>query len=65
MIFLEVGNIGSLIALIIFIFFGIPIILFFVGLSILKKHPKAGKLLMIISGLFLIISLGVCGSMMK
>jgi len=42
----------------------IPIVMLIVGIVQLKKHPKRGKTLMIIAGIWLTIGLGFCGSMM-
>ena len=53
------------IVLIGFLFIPITIILFLVGLGLLiAKKYKAGKMLLIISGCCLVVSIGACGSIM-
>jgi len=42
----------------------IPIVMLIFGIAQLKKHPKRGKTLMIIAGIWLIVGIGFCGSMM-
>ncbi|MEO6346602.1 MAG: hypothetical protein ABIO60_01710 [Aquaticitalea sp.] len=46
------------------IMFGLPLILAIIGLRNRKKNPKASKVLFIVAGVYLLISLGICGSMM-
>jgi hypothetical protein len=46
------------------IMLGVPLILTIIGISCRNKHPKTSKVLFIIAGVYLLISLGVCGSMM-
>ena len=64
MIYLEVGNLDGLIWLILAIMFGPSLMLFLIGLAVLKKHKKAAKILFILAALYQLISLGICGSMM-
>ena len=64
MIALEVGNLDGLFVLIFLIMAGPPIVLSIVGFSIRKSYPDAAKVLYILAGLYLIIGLGLCGSMM-
>ena len=61
--FLEVGNLDGLLVLIIAIMFGPAILLAIIGFAVLKKHKKAAKVLFIIAAVYVIISLGICGSM--
>lgn len=46
------------------IMFGVPIILALIGLSYRNKNQKISKVFFILAGVYLLISLGVCGSMM-
>lgn len=64
MIYLEVGNLDGLIWLILAIMFGPSLLLFLIGLAVLKDHKKTAKILFILAALYLLISLGICGSMM-
>lgn len=64
MTLLEVGNLDGLILLIVAIMFGPAILLAIIGLALLKKKKKAAKVLLILAIVYLIISLGICGSMM-
>ncbi|PIA78936.1 hypothetical protein BFR04_05290 [Gaetbulibacter sp. 4G1] len=57
-------NLDGLIYLIIAIMFGPAILLTIVGFAILKKNKKAAKVLFILAAVYVIISLGICGSMM-
>ncbi|TDT46277.1 hypothetical protein CLV90_0324 [Maribacter spongiicola] len=62
---LEVGNLDGLVVLIFLIMFG-PALLFIIIGAILfyNKKKKAGKVFMILAGVYCLISLGICGSMM-
>lgn len=60
----NLDGLGILILMILFIGFGIPIILAIIGLSFhLKKKKNTAKVLFIIATIYILISLGVCGSM--
>jgi len=62
---LEVGNLDGLVAMIFLIMFGPAAVLFIVGIILLSKgKKKAGKILMILAGVYLLVSLGICGAMM-
>jgi hypothetical protein len=65
--FLE-GNMDGLAVLvfgILFVGFGIPIILAIIGAAKwFNNKKKTAKVLFIISGIYLLISLGICGSLM-
>lgn len=63
MAFLEVGNLDGLLVLIIAIMFGPAILLTIIGFAVLKKHKKAAKVLFILAVVYVIVSLGICGSM--
>jgi hypothetical protein len=62
MILLEVGNLDGLFQLIAAVMFGPSIILAIIGLMLLKKYKKAAKVCFILAVVYLVISLGVCGS---
>lgn len=62
--FLEVGNLDGLILLIVAIMFGPAILMAIIGFAVLKKNKKAAKVLFILAAVYVIISLGICGSMM-
>jgi hypothetical protein len=61
---LEVGNLDGLVALIVAIMFGPAILLAIIGFAVLKKNKKAAKTLFILATVYVIVSLGICGSMM-
>ena len=62
---LEVGNLDGLFILILAIMFG-PALLFIIIGAVLfyYKKKKAGKVFMILAGVYCLISLGICGTMM-
>ena len=62
--FLEVGNLDGLVYLIVAIMFGPAILLALIGFIVFKKHRKAAKVLFILATVYVIVSLGICGSMM-
>jgi hypothetical protein len=65
MIFLEVGDLTGLVVIILAIMFLPAIILFIIGAVLLaNQKKKAGKILMILGVVYLLISFGICGSMM-
>lgn len=64
MIPLEVGGLGDLVVILVLIMIGPPILLTIIGLVINKNHPKAAKVLYILASVYLLIGLGICGSMM-
>ncbi|MGB6269846.1 MAG: hypothetical protein WBF67_12645 [Olleya sp.] len=61
---LEPGNLDGLVILIVAIMFGPAILMTIIGFAVLKKHKKVAKVLFILSALYVIVSLGICGSMM-
>ncbi|MDX1766607.1 MAG: hypothetical protein R3294_01050 [Arenibacter troitsensis] len=61
---LEVGNLGGLVAILFLIMFGPAILLLFIGLILRsKRKKKAGKILIILAGVYMLVSLGVCGAL--
>ena len=64
MIPLEVGGLGDLVVILVLIMIGPPILLTIIGLVINKNHPKAAKVLYILASVYLLIGLGICGSLM-
>ncbi len=64
MILLEVGNLDGLVALIVGVMFGPAILLAIIGFAVRKNNRKAAKVLFILAVVYVIISLGVCGSLM-
>ncbi len=65
MIFLEANmNFDGLIILILAIMFGPAILLAIIGLAVRGNNKKASKVLFILATVYVLISLGICGSMM-
>ncbi len=65
MTFLEVGNMDGILVIIIGIMLGPPIFSALVGIILLTKKKKtAGTVFLILAGVYLIVGLGICGSMM-
>lgn len=69
MIFLEATGGGDpyfgILVLIVIIIVGLPIILGLTSIFFFaKKKNKTGKILLIISGVYLLVSLGICSSML-
>ncbi|MFC4739807.1 hypothetical protein ACFO3U_07355 [Flavobacterium ponti] len=66
MIALE-GNIdlSGLIIILVLIMVGPPILLTIIGFAVKKNNPKAAKVLFILAALYLLIGLGICGSLMR
>ncbi|AZQ59759.1 hypothetical protein EJ994_13490 [Maribacter sp. MJ134] len=63
--FLEVGNLDGLVALIFLILLGPALVLGIIGIILLSKgKKKAGKILLILAGVYLLVSFGICGTMM-
>lgn len=60
----EVGNLDGLFILIVLIMFGPALLLSGIGLLVRKSNKKAAKVLYILAGVYLLISLGLCGTMM-
>ncbi|UWX54931.1 hypothetical protein NYZ99_19720 [Maribacter litopenaei] len=61
---LEVGNLDGLVVLILLIMFGSAILLGIIGIVLMAKNKKkTGKILLILAGVYMLVSFGVCGSM--
>ena len=57
-------NLDGLIYLILAIMFGPAILLAIIGFIIREKNRKAAKVLFILAAVYVIVSFGLCGSMM-
>lgn len=64
MLFFEPGNLDGLVILILIIMLGPAIILAIIGALLRKSNKKTSKVFFILATVYVIISLGVCGSMM-
>ncbi|RKR14837.1 hypothetical protein CLV91_0917 [Maribacter vaceletii] len=63
---LEVGNLDGLATLLFAIMFGPSILFIIVGVILrANQKTKAGKTFFILAGVYLLISLGVCGGIMS
>ena len=60
--FIE-ANYDAILYLVLAIMFGPVILMVISGLVIRKKNKKAAKVLFILAAIYVIISLGICGSM--
>ena len=58
---IESADIGWYILLLIFLAFGVPILLLILGFAIRAKNKKASKVIFIIATVYIIIGLGFCG----
>jgi len=64
-IVLEVGNLDGLISLMFALMFGPAILLFIIAIIFkLKNKKKTAKIFWILGVVYLIISFGICGSLM-
>ncbi|MEQ8218457.1 MAG: hypothetical protein RH981_09490 [Arenibacter sp.] len=62
---LEVGNLDGLVVILFLIMFGPAILLLLIGLILRSKHKKkASKILFILAGVYMLVSLGVCGALL-
>ena len=62
---LEVGNLDGLVAILFLIMFGPAILLLVIGFILRSKQKKkAGKILFILAGVYMLVSLGVCGALL-
>lgn len=59
---IESDALERYILLMIFVMIVIPIILFVIGLVMLRKNKKRAKIILIIATIYSIICLGICGS---
>lgn len=62
MILLEVNGLGGLVIILFAMMLVPPILLSIIALAIRKSKPKAAKILFILAVVYLIVSLGICGS---
>ncbi len=61
----EPGNLDGIIYLILLILLGPPIFLAIIGLILFRTASrKAGKVFFILSGIYLVVGLGICGALM-
>lgn len=58
------ANFDGLVMMIMLIMFGPAVLFLIIGLSVQKKNKKAAKVFYILTGIYLIISLGICGGLM-
>jgi len=63
MILLQ-ADYGGLVIMILAIMFAPPVVLVLIGFAIRKKYKSAAKVCYILGTIYLIISLGICGSML-
>lgn len=61
---LEVGNLDGLVFLILLVMFGPALLLLGIGLLLRKSNKKASKVFYILAGVYLLVSLGVCGGLL-
>lgn len=61
LLLVESTAVGWYILLLIFLAFGVPTLLLIVGIAIRAKNKKASKIIFIITTIYIIIGLGVCG----
>ncbi|SEB84813.1 hypothetical protein SAMN04489761_1944 [Tenacibaculum sp. MAR_2009_124] len=60
---LEVGDLSGLVAALVALMIVPPIIFSAIGFAINKKYPKGSKILYILAGLYLLVGLGICGTL--
>jgi len=62
---LEVGNLDGLVTFLFALMFGPAILFIIIGFILrAKEKRKAAKVLFILAGVYLLVSLGVCGGLM-
>lgn len=64
MLFLEGGDYSAIIYFIALIMVGPPILLALIGLAVKNLNKKASKVFYILAVVYLIIGLGMCGSLL-
>ena len=64
MIALEVGNLDGLVAFFVSIMLVPPAFLTIIGFAVKRNNPKTAKVLFILSEVYLVIGLGICGGLM-
>lgn len=62
---LEVGNLSGLVAIFVAIMVGPPILMTIIGFAIKKNSPNGAKVCFIMGALYLIIGLGICGTLLS
>ena len=62
MMFIE-ANLDGLVFMIFLIMFGPAVLFVIIGLMVRKKNKKSAKVFYILAGIYLVISLGVCGAL--
>lgn len=61
---IEVGNLDGLFVLIALVMFGPALLFLIIGFVLrVKQKKKAAKIFFILTGVYLLISLGICGGM--
>ncbi|MDY3528434.1 hypothetical protein PG593_01415 [Riemerella anatipestifer] len=55
------GNLNGLVALIMTIMFGPPLLFSIIGFLLRKKSPKVANIFFILAGVYIIIGIGICG----
>ncbi|WP_248724532.1 hypothetical protein [Seonamhaeicola sp. ML3] len=63
-IFLNLDGLGTILAIWAFFAFGVPLILLISGVALRNKNKKKSKNYLIAAVVYVIIGLGICGSMM-
>ena len=58
------GNYAGVFILVLLIMFGLPILFAIIGAILYNKNKKGAKVFFTIAVVYLIISLGICGTMM-
>lgn len=61
---LEVGNLNGLVALLFAIMLVPPILLGGISIFVRSKHKKTAKVLAILAAIYLIVGLGICGTLL-
>ncbi len=61
---LEIGNLNGIFILITIIMIGPPILLTLIGFGVKKSNHNAAKVLFILAAVYLLVGLGICGSLM-
>ena len=65
-IFLEGGNYDVIVYMILLILLGPPVVLAVIGAILFNaKKRKAGKVFFILSGVYLVVGLGICGALIS
>ncbi|MEJ8589834.1 hypothetical protein JSO54_01030 [Riemerella anatipestifer] len=63
MTILEAGNLNGLVALMMIIMFGPPLLFSIIGILLRKKNPKVANIFFILAGVYIIIGIGICGGL--